>query len=39
MIELEINLIQEWRDQSGKFASYENEETMKVDDKVTNQNE
>ena len=39
MIELETNLIQEWRDQSGKFASCENEEIMKADDKVTKQNE
>jgi len=39
MIELETNLIQEWRDQSGRFASCENEETMKADDKVTKKNE
>jgi len=40
MTELEINLIQEWRDQSGRFASCENEEIMKADnDKVTKQNE
>jgi len=31
MIELETNLIQEWRDQSGRFASSENEEKMKAD--------
>jgi len=43
MIELETNLIQEWRDQSGRFASCENEEMMKADnqnnDKVKKQNE
>jgi len=36
-------LIQEWRDQSGRFANYENEETRKADnqnnDRVTKQNE
>ena len=34
MTELETNLIQEWRDQSGRFASSENEEKMKANDKV-----
>ena len=37
MIELETQLIQEWRDQNGIFApnrpNYENEETRKVDEK------
>jgi len=31
MIELETNLIQEWRDQSGRFASCESKEMMKDD--------
>lgn len=31
MIELETSLIQEWRDQTGRFASSENEEKMKAD--------
>jgi len=47
MIELEIRLIQEWRDQSGRFApnrpNHENKETRKVDeqnnDRVAKQNE
>jgi len=42
MTELETNLIQEWRDQSGRFANCENEEIRKVDkqnnDRVAKQN-
>jgi len=43
MTELETNMIQEWRDQSSRFASCENEEMTKVDnqsnEKVKKQNE
>jgi len=35
MTELETSLIQEWRDQSGRFASSKSEEKMRADNQNT----